>query len=241
MGFSLKKKLSFRSKKSNSAYKEMEYDVEGNDIHTQEVTPTSSAFEGQNVFASNEYNEESEGEGVEVNDDDTIISQEVTLADLERLVNDLAHCKETFDEEPSRSLRMLFMLSENHESFEANRVQMVKDANGRLVPTLIKFLQRCLANSSEQYLALLVLNNISIPLENKKKVALDHQGAYILARMLCLYPDCSLISIILVNLCFCESSLRMKLVGKDSPIQLVEAFTYALKVILLFDIQNVMF
>ena len=53
MGFSLKKKLSFRSKKSNSAYKEMEYDVEGNDIHTQEVTPTSSAYEGQNVFASN--------------------------------------------------------------------------------------------------------------------------------------------------------------------------------------------
>jgi hypothetical protein len=230
MGFSLKKKLSFTSKKTKNAYKVMEHDGEGEEMHTEETTPTSSAFDGQNPFTISIHDETFEGEGVEVNDDDdTVIPQELTLADLDSLVNTLARCKETYDEEPSRALRVLFTLSENHESFESNRIQMVKDANGRLVPTLIKFLQRCQSNSSEQYLALLVLNNISIPLENKKIVAIDYQGAYILARMLCLYPDCSLIAIILVNLCFCESSLRVKLVGKDSSIQLVEAFTYALK------------
>lgn len=233
MGFSLKKKLSFTSKKTKNAYKVMEHDGEGNEMHTEETTPTSSAFDGQNPFTVSIHDETFEGEGIEVNDDDdTVMPQELSLADLDSLVNTLAYCKETYDEEPSRALRVLFTLSENHKSFESNRIQMVKDANGRLVPTLIKFLQRCQSNSSEQYLALLVLNNISIPLENKKIVAIDYQGAYILARMLCLYPDCSLIAIILVNLCFCESSLRVKLVGKDSSIQLVEAFTYALKVIL---------
>ncbi len=37
-----------------------------------------------------------------------------------------------------------------------------------LVPTLLHFIKRCKRNSNEQYLALLVLNNISIPLENKR-------------------------------------------------------------------------
>ena len=49
-----------------------------------------------------------------------------------------------------------------------NRVDMVKCADGGLVPALLDFLGRCKRGSSEQYLALLVLNNVSIPGENKR-------------------------------------------------------------------------
>ena len=45
---------------------------------------------------------------------------------------------------------------------------MVRQDGGRLVPALLGFLRRCERGSSEQYLALLVLNNISIPSDNKR-------------------------------------------------------------------------
>ena len=45
---------------------------------------------------------------------------------------------------------------------------MTRGPNGRLVPVLLDFLRRCERSSPEQYLALLVLNNISIPSENKR-------------------------------------------------------------------------
>ncbi len=117
---------------------------------------------------------------------------------------------------------------------------MIREANGRLVPTLLQFLQQCDANSSEQYLALLVLNNVSIPSENKRIVAVDYKGAKILSKMLCWYPESSLISIILVNLCFCDSALRMQLVQSSGTGEgelddgtfpfIIEAFAYALQV-----------
>jgi len=167
-------------------------------------------------------------------DNISLASQDVSLEELERLVNDLATCDETFGEKPARALRVLFALSEHHALHEINRIRMVREANGRLVPTLIQFLQMCEPSSSEQYLALLVLNNVSIPSENKRIVAIDCKGARVLSKMLCWYPDCSLICIILVNLCFCDSSLRVQLVeetkGQGSGIYLVEAFAYALQV-----------
>eukprot|EP00957_Ditylum_brightwellii_P086039 6545641-Ditylum_brightwellii.AAC.1 len=83
------------------------------------------------------------------------------------LVEDLASATDTSAEAPARALRMLFALSE-HSSHQENRTAMVREANGRLVPVLLDFLRRCERSSSEQYLALLVLNNISIPSENKR-------------------------------------------------------------------------
>ena len=62
---------------------------------------------------------------------------------------------------------MLFALSEN-ASDSTNRIEMVTSADGELVPVLLDFLERCEQGSSEQYLTLLVLNNISIPSENKR-------------------------------------------------------------------------
>ncbi len=163
----------------------------------------------------------------------SVASQDVCLEELECLINDLASCsnqEETFGEKPARALRILFALSEHHDLHEINRIRMVREANGKLVPTLMQFLQICEPASSEQYLALLVLNNVSIPSENKRIVSIDHKGAHVLSRMLCWYPSCSLICIILVNLTFCEQSLRKQLVEEGSSIQLVEAFAYALKV-----------
>lgn len=154
-----------------------------------------------------------------------------TLDDLPRLVMEVQSCHETFGIKPAKALRSLFALSEDEAFNEINRIRMAREAEGRLVPVLLQFLQRCEPSSSEQYLALLVLNNISIPKENKRLVAIDHRGAYILSRLLCLYPDIPLICIILVNLSFCDTLLRKQLVDSvHGEIQLVEALIYALMV-----------
>lgn len=223
----MNKHMAKQMKSKYFAYQE----ISGKNVSmTQDTTPRTYKVESLNPYANhNAYVQEGKDDFL-LTEDSTVISQDIKLEHLDSLINDLSNCKESFEEVPSRALRVLFALSENHESFEMNRIKMVRNSNGRLVPTIIKFLQRCKPNSSEQYLALLVLNNISIPLENKGIIAIDNKGAYILSRMLCCYPNCSLIAIILVNLSFCESSLRMKLVGKNSDIQLVEAFTFALKV-----------
>lgn len=94
------------------------------------------------------------------------------------------------------------------------------------MPVLLEFLQRCERSSSEQYLALLVLNNVSIPAENKRIIAMDCGGAKVLSRLLCLDPSCHLLAIILVNLTFADPDLRRELV--DDEIQLVDALAYAL-------------
>ncbi len=108
---------------------------------------------------------------------------------------------------------------------------MVREADGQLIPVLLQFLLRCEPSSSEQYLVLLILNNISIPKENKRLVAIEHKGAFILSRLLCQHPNIPLICIILVNLSFCDSMLRKQLVDDlYKEIQLVEALAYALKV-----------
>ena len=167
---------------------------------------------------------------------------EPSIDQLESLVHSLSTCHETYAEAPARALRTLFALSEHHTLHEINRIRMIREASGRLVPTLLQFLQQCDANSSEQYLALLVLNNVSIPSENKRIVAVDCKAAKVLCKMLCWYPESSLISIILVNLCFCDSALRMQLVrssedeeglGEAACPYIIEAFAYTLQVSIL--------
>jgi len=73
-----------------------------------------------------------------------------------------------------------------------------------------------------------VLNNVSIPVENKKMIAVDCGGAHILSRLLCEDPSCHLMAIILVNLTFADAELRRDLVSPASPTQLVDALAYAL-------------
>jgi hypothetical protein len=136
-------------------------------------------------------------------------------------------------EPPSRALRSLFSLSE-HASSHKDRVAMVqwKSQNegdpSSLVPALLDFLSRCQRDTSEQYLAMLVLNNISIPHENKRCIALDYGGVKTLGRLLCQDPGCHLLVIILVNLTFCEANVRRDLFTKEADAHLVEALAYTL-------------
>jgi hypothetical protein len=115
-------------------------------------------------------------------------------------------------EAPSRALRSLFTLSE-HASSHQDRVTMVQwqppnDDSMSLVDALFDFLQRCERDTSEQYLTMLVLNNVSIPNENKRRIAIECGGVKTLSRLLCHDPECHLLVIILVNLTFCEASVR---------------------------------
>jgi len=156
------------------------------------------------------------------------------------LITDLETAPTASGDAAARALRMLFSLSEhggggggddgpnngNHSS--ENRIAMVRADGGRLVPVLLSFLRRCERGSSEQYLALLVLNNISIPSDNKRLVAMDYGGAHLLSRLLCIDPSCHLMAIILVNLSFADADLRRELVAPSSPVQLVDALSYTL-------------
>ena len=150
---------------------------------------------------------------------------EANIDMLPELVEHLHTSIDTSGETPAKALRMLFSLSESAET--ENRTKMVRDAE--LVPELLDFLKRCERGSSEQYLALLVLNNISIPSENKRIIALECGGAQILCRLLCLDPSCHLMAIILVNLTFCDAELRKELVTRPN-IELIESLSFALRV-----------
>jgi hypothetical protein len=91
---------------------------------------------------------------------------DVTMDHLPDLILELESAQETSSSQSSRVLKMLFSLSEPAES--QNRIDMVAQEEGRLVPALLNFLVRCAPKSSEQYLTLLVLNNISIPAQTKR-------------------------------------------------------------------------
>jgi hypothetical protein len=145
------------------------------------------------------------------------------------LLNDLESAKDTSGDRPARALRKLFTLSE-HATFEENRTKMVRVDNGRLAPVLLRFLERCCKGSSEQYLTLLVLNNVSIPTANKRLIAIDHGGARLLGRLLCDNPSYNLVAIVLVNLTFADAELRRELVSPAADVQLVETLAFALRV-----------
>lgn len=122
-------------------------------------------------------------------------------------------------------LRKLFALSEQTET----RIPMVMGT--KLVPILLEFCQKC-QNQRQQpqfYLALLVLNNVSIPVPNKRRIALEHRAAAILSILLCHNPSCHLIAIVLVNLTFADASVRRDLVS-TANIQIVEALSYAYRI-----------
>lgn len=163
------------------------------------------------------------------------MNQEPSIEMVPELIEDLSSASDPSGEIAARSLRLLFSLSE-HSTSEKNRELMVKFQNHELVPCLLDFLQRCEPSSSEQYLALLVLNNISIPAENKRIIAIGCGGAFVLSRLLCEDPSCHLLAIILVNLTFADAELRRELVTKSSSssssskesICLFEALSYAL-------------
>jgi hypothetical protein len=112
------------------------------------------------------------------------------------------------------------------ESLTKTRNQMITEQS--FIPTLFYFLVRCyneekapssLISSVEtnpdgrksfktalhpatMYLALLVLNNICIPAENKRYVAIHCHGVQIICHLLCFDPSCRMIAIVLVNLTF---------------------------------------
>ena len=116
-----------------------------------------------------------------------VLTAEPSMQMLPQLLKDLDSSRKTSSDRPARALRQLFALSEHGSSTNNNRTEMVRvttspsdtanqthrrnGSDGRqlqLVPTLLNFLTRCKKGSSEQYLALLVLNNISIPSANKR-------------------------------------------------------------------------
>ena len=154
---------------------------------------------------------------------DHLLSDEVLI----KSIDSLSTCKETFLNKPANSLRKLFAMTENtlHPEY---RTHMVSACNGKLVPVLIDYLRRCKKGSSEQYLSLLILNNLSIPVENKRFIALECDCIKILAKLICEDPSCHLICIILVNLSFADSDLRRAIV--DPKLQLISALAYTLKV-----------
>jgi hypothetical protein len=94
------------------------------------------------------------------------LPDEPSMQHLPDLILDLETAVETSNDRPASALRKLFALSEHGHTDD--RTDMVRVEGGRLVPALLSFLNRCNRGSSEQYLTLLVLNNISIPSENKR-------------------------------------------------------------------------
>lgn len=95
-------------------------------------------------------------------------SSDVTMEHLPDLIMDLESSLNSKNGKSPRSLKLLFALSENSQESNNNRVDMVQGAGGKLIPVLLRFLNQCSSKSSDQYLTLLILNNISIPSENKR-------------------------------------------------------------------------
>jgi hypothetical protein len=87
-------------------------------------------------------------------------STEITLQDVPQYIQDMNGS----GDKPARALRLLFSLSEHSSE---DRIKVVSD-NPTLIPTLLSFLMQSERGSSEQYLTLLVLNNLSIPGANKR-------------------------------------------------------------------------
>ncbi len=110
----------------------------------------------------------------------------VTLDHLSDLILDLETAVIVNAKRPLRALKMLLALSalppnkknamttafhkpnKTTKSTHEARIEMVRSENGRLVPVLLSFLNRCMVPSKEHSLTLLILGNLSIPQENKR-------------------------------------------------------------------------
>jgi hypothetical protein len=161
-------------------------------------------------------------------DDSNSVSDHILSDDLlMKCISNISTSKDSLFDKSANALRKLFAMSENTSQKEY-RTQMVTLCNGKLVPVLIDYLQRCKKGSSEQYLTLLIINNLSIPVENKSFIALDCNCVKILSKLICEDPSCHLICIILVNLSFADADLRRALI--DPEIELIPALAFTLKV-----------
>jgi hypothetical protein len=101
--------------------------------------------------------------------------------------------------------------------------------------TTTKPSNRSITSSADQYLSLLVLNNLCTAPENKRIIALDHNGAKIISSLLVDDPSCHLLAIILVNLTFSDAALRQELIAKESScgsegIRMIESLAFCLRV-----------
>eukprot|EP00548_Thalassiothrix_antarctica_P001734 CAMPEP_0194138912 /NCGR_PEP_ID=MMETSP0152-20130528/8650_1 /TAXON_ID=1049557 /ORGANISM="Thalassiothrix antarctica, Strain L6-D1" /LENGTH=651 /DNA_ID=CAMNT_0038836565 /DNA_START=68 /DNA_END=2023 /DNA_ORIENTATION=+ len=150
---------------------------------------------------------------------DEPVTTKTELSDVPRILNEISKGPKA----APRALRQLFEISDLKPNQVSLRVEMVAE-NKRLIPILLEFLQNCEFGSSEQYLTLLVLNNLSIPKSNKRLIAIEYGGASILSNMLCKDVSCHLMSIILVNLSFSDSELR-----RDLSLVLLSPLTFVLQ------------
>ena len=148
-----------------------------------------------------------------------------SIAQVPALVTELSELMQrqppsTTGEKQARILRQLFAISEDEET----RGEMIAD--GRLVPVVVQFLERCRKEQEQQrlvvndhqaqkqqpqlYLALLLINNLSIPAANKRAIALE--GAPVLSRLIMDDPSCHLTVILVVNWIVQDVALRRELV-----------------------------
>jgi hypothetical protein len=150
----------------------------------------------------------------------------IFIQTLQNEISSVSTIADSSDLTVARVLRKLFAFSEQTET----RIPMVMGT--KLVPVLLEFCQKCRNQQQHQpqlYLALLVLNNVSIPVPNKRRIALEYRAAAILSMLLCHNPSCHLIAIVLVNLTYADASLRRDLVS-TANIQIVEALSYAYRI-----------
>ena len=233
---SLSGNISYNSNKNQSPFS---YGSSYNSSNSSSYDYNHYKNETQDTFELDDIDDDDKSH----NKDDDNSSNQATIDDVPTFVQAIQSCDETYSLKPAKALRSLFALSEDDAFHEINRIRMVREEFSSslssnhnqqqllLVPILLDFIQRCESSSSEQYLALLVLNNVSIPKENKRLIAIEWKGAEILCRLLCQNPNIPLIGIILVNLSFCDSLLRKQLVDDlHKNIQFIEALSYVLKV-----------
>jgi len=232
-----REKGSSRSPKRNlmqQQFREIEEDDDYDDYDNYEDDNYNQ--EDQENYHPNKHNHNNDSSNNNSNDSSNNNMEQYPQEEytFESLIEDIATCQQTHTEKPARALKTLFTLSDDNPSNEENRIGMVREVSGKLVPTLLTFLTRIQDElSSEKYLTLLVLNNISIPAENKRIIALDCGGARILGRLLCQDPSCHIISIILANLTYCSDfDLRNELMERtnDSDIDLIPALIYSFKI-----------
>lgn len=183
-----------------------------------------------------------------------------TMEQIPELLQELAAAEHTGSDQAARVLRKLFAVSEYGvagASLEETRKEMVVFDDGTLVPALLQFLERCrrvpttviiidpaatsaaVVQQQSQLvsLALLVLNNMSIPVANKRLIALEYGGAAVLSRLLCDDPSCRIVVVILVNLTFCDATLRRDLVYANNNIDLIQTLCYAFRVASLTQVE----
>ena len=126
----------------------------------------------------------------------------------------------TESEKAARILRQLVIVSEDH----AVRGQMI--ANGALLNVIFNFVDLCrteqerrrdsavcpdeLDQQAQLYLALLLVNNLSIPPANKRIIAI--KGTPFLSRILTDDPSCHLAAVLLANWTVQDAALRREMV-----------------------------